>query len=99
VTYLASAPKSNTALKAYSAARKDVVEHGPLPPPKKLVNATTGLQKSLGHGKGYRYPHDLGGVAEGETYLPDELVGRRYYEPTENGAEAEIAARLRRIRS
>jgi putative ATPase len=99
VTYLASAPKSNTALLAYSAARKDVLEHGPLAPPAKLLNATTRLQQSLGHGKGYRYPHDLGGVAPGETYLPDVLVGRRYYEPTDKGKEAEIKARLDAIRA
>jgi putative ATPase len=99
VTYLASAPKSNTALKAYSAARKDVIEKGPLSPPKKLLSAATRLQKSLGHGKGYRYPHDLGGVAPGEIYLPDELAGRRYYEPTDHGKEAEIKARLEAIRA
>jgi putative ATPase len=98
-TYLASAPKSNTALRAYSAARKDVIERGPLPVPKKLLNAATKLQRSMGYGKEYRYPHDLGGVAPGETYLPDELVGRRYYEPTERGKEAEIRARLEAIRS
>jgi putative ATPase len=98
VTYLASAPKSNTALVAYSRARKDVLEKGPLPVPKKLLNATTALQQKMGHGKDYRYPHDLGGVARGETYLPDELVGRRYYEPTENGDEREIRSRLEEIR-
>jgi putative ATPase len=97
-TYLASAPKSNSALRTYSAARKDVIERGPLPVPKKLLNAATKLQRSLGYGKEYRYPHDLGGVAPGETYLPDELTGRRYYEPTDHGREAEIRARLEGIR-
>lgn len=94
VTYLASAPKSNTALTAYGAARKDVRETGPLPVPKKLLNATSGLQKQLEHGKGYKYPHDLGGLAPGETYLPEALIGRRYYQPTTQGAEAAIKARL-----
>lgn len=94
VTYLASAPKSNTALTTYAAALKDVRAHGPLPVPKKLLNASSGLNKQLGHGRGYRYPHDLGGLAPGETYLPEALVGRRYYRPTNNGAEVEIAARL-----
>ncbi len=99
VTYLACAPKSNTALTTYSAARKDVREMGPLQVPKKLLKATSGLQKSMGHGKGYRYPHDLGGLAPGETYLPEALVGRRYYQPTENGEEAVIKTRLERWRS
>lgn len=98
VTYLAAAPKSNSALLAYSAARKDVRALGPLPVPKKLLNATTALDRSLGHGHAYRYPHDLGGVTPGETYLPEPLVGRRYYTPTENGVESAIAARLRGLR-
>jgi putative ATPase len=93
-TYLASAPKSNAALTAYSAARKAIIETGPLPVPAKLLNAVTGLQKQRGHGKDYRYPHDLGGLAPGETYLPDALLGRRFYEPSENGEEAAIRARL-----
>jgi putative ATPase len=99
VTYLASAPKSNTALTTYGAARKDVREHGPLPVPKHILNAATGLMKRMGHGKGYRYPHDLGGIAAGETYLPEALVGRRYYEPKQIGEEAVIKRRLDAWRS
>lgn len=98
VTYLALAPKSNTAKVAYAAAKRDVLAHGPLPVPKKLLNAATGLQRSLGHGAGYVYPHDLGGFAPGETYLPDDLLGRRYYEPTDQGLEAELRRRLRALR-
>lgn len=93
-TYLATAPKSNAVLKTYFAAKKDVEQAGPLPVPPKLLNATTGLQRRLGHGRGYRYPHDLGGIAPGETYLPDALEGRRYYDPTPNGHEATIRERL-----
>jgi putative ATPase len=93
-TYLASAPKSNSALTTYSAARKAILETGPLPVPAKLLNAVTGLQKGMGHGKDYRYPHDLGGLAPGETYLPDALTGRRFYQPTRNGYEQEIGARI-----
>ncbi len=92
--YLATAPKSNTALTTYSAARKDVRDHGPLPVPKKLLNATTGLQRKMGHGDQYKYPHDLGGLAPGETYLPESLVGRRYYHPSDHGHEATIRSRL-----
>ena len=95
--YLATAPKSNTALTTYSAARKEVRHSGPLPIPKKLLNATTGLQRKLGHGEGYRYPHDLGGLAPGETYLPDAIVGRRFYAPTDSGEEAQVKARLAAI--
>jgi putative ATPase len=98
-TYLASAPKSNSALTTYSAARKAIVETGPLPVPAKLLNAVTGLAKKMGHGGGYKYPHDLGGLAPGETYLPDELAGHRFYEPSKNGAEAEIKARVDAWRS
>lgn len=99
VTYLASAPKSNAVIKAYGAARKDVREHGPLPVPKKLQNAVTKLQSALGNARGYRYPHDLdGGYVPGETYLPDALVPRTYYEPVDRGHEATIRERLRALR-
>ncbi len=88
--YLACAPKSNTALTTYAAARKDVLEHGNLPLPKQLLNAPTKLHKELGHGRGYKYPHNFSGhyVAD-EQYLPDKLQGRRYYDP----AEADVTSR------
>jgi len=54
--------------------------------------------QAAGYGDGYRYPHDEGGFAEGETYLPEALVGQRYYVPTQHGVEAQIAARLKRLR-
>ena len=55
--------------------------------------------KDEGYGEGYRYAHDEeGGVAPGETYLPDELAGTRFYEPTDRGYERTIGERLRRIR-
>ena len=89
VVYLACAPKSNTALTTYAAARKDVMDHGNLPLPKQLLNAPTKLHKELGHGRGYKYPHNFSGhyVAD-ENYLPDKLQGRRYYEPSENDVTA-----------
>jgi putative ATPase len=95
-TYLATAPKSNASYVAWQAARNDVREHGALPVPLKLRNATTSLMRSLGYGKGYRYPHDEGGFAEGETYLPDKLVDRRYYEPTDQGFEGSLRERAAR---
>jgi putative ATPase len=97
-TFLACAPKSNASYKAFSAAQADVKTHGSLPVPMKLRNASTRAMKDWGYGSGYRYPHDEGGLAQGETYLPDALVGQRYYEPSENGEEAAIAERLRKLR-
>ena len=82
--YLACAPKSNAALTTYGKARKDVLDYGNLPLPNKLLNAPTDSHKKLGHGRGYKYPHNFSGhYVAGEDYLPDELRGRRYYEPDE----------------
>jgi len=96
--YLALAPKSNTALTTYDRAREDVRERGPLPVPMNLRNAPTGLMKDMGYGAGYRYPHDFAGHHVEEQYLPDGLSGRRYYEPSKEGRERELAERLRRLR-
>jgi putative ATPase len=99
-TYLASAPKSNAATLAWQRARQAVRDHGALPVPLKLRNAPTRLMRDHGYGDGYRYPHDEpGSVAHGETYLPEPLLGSRFYEPTQNGLERHIGERLRRIRS
>ncbi len=98
-TYLASAPKSNASYKAWALAQADVREHGALPVPLKLRNAPTKPMKAWGYGQGYRYPHDESGFSPGETYLPDELVGRQYYRPTGRGFEARIQARLREIQT
>ena len=96
--YLASAPKSNASYRAWVAAKSDVESRGALDVPKKLRNAATKHMRAWGYGEGYRYPHDEGGVAEGETYLPDALVGQRYYDPKDSGFEAEIRARLAKLR-
>jgi putative ATPase len=97
--YLACTPKSNAVKVAWQRARQLIEERGALPVPKKLRNAVTGLMKSEGYGDGYKYAHDFeGGVVPGETYLPDELAGRVFYEPTDRGEEARIAARLRSLR-
>jgi putative ATPase len=95
-TYLATAPKSNASYKAWKMAQADVREHGALQVPLKLRNAPTEAMKSWGYGDGYRYPHDEGGFSEGETYLPEELRGRRYYRPTDRGYEARIRERTER---
>jgi len=97
-TYLAAAPKSNASYKAFVAARNDIRERGALPVPMSLRNAATKSMKEWGYGDGYRYPHDEGGYSEGATYLPDELAGRRYYEPRASGFEQRIRERLARLR-
>ncbi len=94
VVYLATAPKSNRAAVAIWNAMADV-ERGPLASvPARLRG--TGYQgaAALGHGSGYRYPHDDPRGFVEATYLPDELAGRRYYEPSARGFEREIAERL-----
>jgi putative ATPase len=96
--YLATAPKSNSAMRAYSKAVEDVRETLHLPVPLHLRNASTPLARRMGFGSGYRYAHDEVDAIVDQQHLPDSLEGHRYYLPTEHGAEAEIAARLQRIR-
>ena len=86
--YLALAPKSNSALRAYGRAREAALRTSHLPVPLHLRNAVTGLMRALGYGQGYRYPHDEPGhVAEGARYLPEELGEVRFYEPGALGVE------------
>ena len=93
VTYLAMAPKANTVLTTYSAARSAVMDLGPLPVPLHLRNAPTPLMKSLGYGSAYKYPHNYEGNYVPEEYLPEALRGRTLYRPSENGFEAELKRR------
>ena len=94
--YLATAPKSNAAYLAIDQALEDVrrLPNGPVP--LHLRNAVTGLQRDLEYGKDYRYSHDFPGHFVPQEFLPPELKGRRYYQPSEEGREPEIAERLRR---
>ena len=96
--FLATCPKSNSTLTTYSKARAAVLEKGPLPVPLKLRNAPTPLMKSMGYSGGYKYPHNFSGNYVPEEYLPDELRGARFYEPSQSGEEAHIADRLARWR-
>jgi putative ATPase len=96
--YLALAPKSNSALTAYAAARRLVKERGPLPVPLKLRNAPTPLMEGLGYGGGYRYPHDFEGHHVAEAYLPEALQGATWVKLSGSGFEKELAARLARLR-
>jgi putative ATPase len=93
VTYLALAPKSNRALVTYTAARTLVRELGALPVPAKLLPGSSASSRALGHGEGYKYPHDFEGAYVPEHYLPEKLVGTKLYEPTQSGFEAELAKR------
>ena len=94
--YLATAPKSNSA-GAYFKALADVEQEGKVEVPDHLKDATRD-GRALGHGKGYKYPHNYPGHHVRQQYLPDELQGRRYYEPGELGYEREIAEWLKRFR-
>lgn len=80
--YLATAPKSNAIIVAYTAAQKDAIETEQHPVPLHLRNAPTGLMKGLGYGKGYQYAHDFeSGRAEEMECLPEALRGRKYFKP------------------
>jgi putative ATPase len=96
--HLALAPKSNASYKALAAARAEVREGGARTPPDHLRDAHYPGAAELGRGTGYRYAHDEpGGVAD-QQLLPDGLAGRRFYEPTDRGHEAELGRRLEQLR-
>jgi len=96
--YLASTAKSNAAYNAINSAIADVRKGGFGRVPAHLRDAHYAGAKRLGHGKGYQYPHDSEVGVSTQQYLPDPLVGRRYYEPTTHGHERDVSARLERIR-
>ena len=99
VVYLALAPKSNAVYTAYGAARADIESMPQESVPLHLRNAPTRLMKELDYGKGYRYAHDEPGkVAAEMDCLPSSLAGRRYYEPTQEGREKQLAQRLQELR-
>jgi putative ATPase len=93
--YLATAPKSNAVYAGFGQAMAEVEKSGSLPPPLVIRNAPTPLMKQIGYGAGYRYAHDEAGRIADQQHLPDELEGRKFYTPTSEGFEAEIARRMR----
>jgi putative ATPase len=99
VVYCALAPKSNALYRGYGAARTDVEQSRNDPVPIHLRNAPTKLMSDLGYGKGYRYAHDFDDGVIGQQNLPDSLAGRRYYQPTNRGLEADLRQRMERIRT
>ena len=99
-SYLAVAPKSNAAYMAYKAAVADVKEHGSYDVPLHLRNAPTKLMADLDYGKGYRYAHDEPeAFAAGESYFPDDMPERDYYQPVERGLEIKISAKMQHLRT
>ncbi|MDE2149688.1 MAG: replication-associated recombination protein A [Gammaproteobacteria bacterium] len=99
VVYCAVAAKSNAVYRALGDARQAAERYGSLEVPLHIRNAPTRLMKNLGYGAGYRYDHDEGGAhAAGQQFLPDKLVGTRFYAPTGRGLEAKIAERLAQLR-
>jgi putative ATPase len=98
VVYLAAAPKSNAVYRGYTEAAKDALESRAEPVPLWIRNAPTGLMKDLGYGQGYRYAHDEAEGVAAMDCLPEGLVGRRYYHPTDRGEEKSTAARLEAAR-
>ena len=99
VTYLALAPKSNAVYVGYKAALADVVTTRNDPVPLHLRNAPTALMRDAGFGQGYKYAHDFDGAIVAQQNLPDNLAGRRYYDPSDRGFESELRRRLETIRT
>jgi putative ATPase len=97
VVHLATAPKSNRVYTALGAAQADVAERsaGPVPPP--LRSASPQQSRRTGEGKGYLYPHDDPRGWVPQEHRPPEVAGRRYYEPSVHGREAQVAERMRRL--
>ncbi|HTS11873.1 MAG TPA: replication-associated recombination protein A [Candidatus Limnocylindrales bacterium] len=96
--YLALAPKSNALYTAYGEVGADLQQTIAEPVPLHLRNAVTGLMKHVGYGKGYQYAHDAEEKLTDMTCLPESLLGRTYYKPTDQGFEARIRQRLEEIR-
>ncbi|GAA5188923.1 replication-associated recombination protein A [Rugosimonospora acidiphila] len=98
VVHLATAPKSNAVTTALSSAMEDVRAGRAGPVPRHLRDAHYPGSRGLGHGIGYRYPHDDPRGVVAQQYAPDDVVGRDYYRPTQHGAERAVAERLPKLR-
>jgi putative ATPase len=95
--YLSLAPKSNALYTAFGAVHEDVQKTEADPVPLHLRNAPTGLMKNLGYGKDYQYAHDSEEKITDMECLPDNLVGRSWYRPTDQGFEARLRQRMTEI--
>jgi putative ATPase len=96
--YLALAPKSNALYTAYGAVQDDVKNTIADPVPLHLRNPVTGLMRQIGYGRGYQYAHDFEDKTTNMPCLPESLVGRSYYQPTEQGLEVRLKQRMEEIR-
>ena len=99
VIAVATAPKSNASYNAINQALQDVDAGNIGQVPLHLRNAPTALMKSWGNHDGYKYAHDYPGAVASQQYMPDELVGREYYQPSNRGYEHELTQRLSQIRA
>ena len=93
-----AAPKSNAVTVALNESLADVSAGKASAVPAHLRDAHYAGAEGLGHGKGYRYPHDFPHAVVGQQYLPEELEGSRYYRPSGNGFEKQLASRLEAVR-
>jgi putative ATPase len=98
VVYLSLCEKSNAIYKAYGAASRDVKKLPEYPVPLHIRNAPTKLMGELGYGKDYLYPHDFEDALVEQTYLPDELLTKRYYHPTGRDHEKKLQEFLQKVR-
>ncbi len=96
--YLALAPKSNASYAGISAARAEVRREGAALPPDEIRDSHYPGAAELGRGEGYQYPHGAPGGFAGQNLMPEGLRGRRFYEPTDRGFEAELGRRLEALR-
>jgi putative ATPase len=95
--YLSLAPKSNALYVGYGNVLEDVRKTEADPVPLHLRNAVTGLMKNIGYGEGYKYAHNFEEKVTDMTCLPDNLSGRTYYQPSDQGFEARLRARMDEI--
>lgn len=99
IVYMAVAPKSNAVYRAFSKAKKDARNFGSQPVPLHIQNAPTQSMKALGYGKSYRYDHDEpNAFAAGQTYFPEKIGERVYYQPVNRGLEIKIKEKLNEFR-
>ncbi len=98
VVYMSMAPKSNSLYVAYETAKKDALTMLAEPVPLVIRNAPTKLMQELNYGKGYKYAHDYADKLTDMQCLPDSLVGKEYYIPTEEGVEIKFKTRLNEIK-
>ena len=92
--YLATAPKSNSIYTTYGAVKAVIDEHGALPVPLHIRNAPTSLMKELEYGKGYQYAHSYAEAIVDQDFLPEKLLGSKFYFPSDRGLEKVIRERM-----